>query len=192
MKILVTEDQFSKIKNLVKEQEDTYDEQCFMEEPQIMGDFIGLDIQEEDLGPEMTDDQLLNMVKPENKGILGKILNNLSQMSPDGLKNELDNLRKLKNLKEQQTPYMERNTTIAGVQVPTALVHGMLAIVGIAILSKLSRLLFTGSTRRRYTRRQRLRDRAVGCQGARARARLVAQRRRREGWRSFLRKLGLR
>ena len=40
--------------------------------------------------------------------------------------------------------------------------------------------------------RSRLASRAQGCQGAGARAKLVRRRRRREAWRSFLRKLGIR
>jgi len=192
MEILITESQFEKIKNIITEQEvDNYDEECLKDETDALGEFLGMSLSDEDLGPEMSDQQILGITKENNRGFMSKILRNLSQMSLEELKNELDKVVSLKNLKEQQTPYMERQTNIAGVKVPTAVVHGVLGIVVIAILSKMMKM-FQGGGRGRYNRRQRLRDRAVGCQGGAARARLVAQRRRRENWKRFLKKIGLR
>ena len=112
----------------------------------------------------------------------------LQNMDEDQLKQELNKVMSLKNLKEQGTPYLEQTIDIAGTQVPKVAVHGLLALIAISILSKLLKMIPQNQSRRG----SRLRSKAVGCQGAGARARLVRRRRRREAWRSFMRKLGIR
>ena len=114
-------------------------------------------------------------------------------MNMEQLRDQLKKVMSMKNLKEQETPYMDRTTEIGGVQVPTAVVHGSLGLLAIAILTKMIKALSgMGTGGRRGGRRGRLASRATGCQGGAARAKLVRMRRRRENWRSFLRKIGLR
>jgi hypothetical protein len=149
-----------------------------------------MNLNDEDLGPEMSNQQILAMTNEKNREVMSKILNNLSQMSSEELKNQLNNVISLRNIKEQQTPYMERQTSIAGVNVPTPIIHGVLALVVISILSKIMKIMFQGGGgQRRGGRRRRS---MVGCQGGAVRARLVAQRRRRENWKRFLKKIGVR
>jgi len=104
------------------------------------------------------------------------------------LKQELNKVMSLKNLKEQNTPYIEQTIEIGGAQIPKVVVHGLLGLIVISILSKLLKMIPQNQSRGR----SRLASRAQGCQGAGARARLVRRRRRRETWRSFLKKLGIR
>ena len=151
-------------------------------------------LEPQDIGGDLSSEELVSTVSdPNQKNILLKVLNNLSQMDMEQLKNELKKVVSMKNLKEQQTPYFERTTEIGGIQVPTAVVHGSLGLLAIAILTKMIKGLGniqsnSGSRRRR----SRISSRAQGCQGGAARARLQRMKRRRESWREFLRKVGLR
>jgi hypothetical protein len=186
MKIVITE---SQLKYIV-EQEDV----CLQDELMELNDFLGgvVEINSDDIGGDMTDEELMIGIQdPKVKNVLSKILSNLSRMTPEQLREELKKVMSLKNLKEQQTPYMDRTTTIGGVTVPTVAIHGVLGLIAISILTKLIKAMgnIQGS---RGNRRRRLSSRAVGCQGGAARAKLQRQRRRRESWRRFLVKVGLR
>jgi hypothetical protein len=136
--------------------------------------------------------ELANEVSnPKAKQMFGKILTNVESMSFDELKNELKKLLSLKNsLKEQQTPYLEQNVTIAGVTVPKVAAHAVLGVVIIAVLSKLINLIGSKMDSVKSPRRSGSKY-IVGCQGARSRAQAVRRRRRKENWRGFLRKMGL-
>jgi hypothetical protein len=129
---------------------------------------------------------------PKMKQLFAKMLTNVDGMSFDGLKDELKKLISLKNtLKEQQTPYLEQTVEIAGVQVPKAVVHVVLGLVIISILSKLINMIGQKMDSVKSPRRRGGKSSVVGCQAARGRAKAVRRRRRRENWRSFLRKMGL-
>jgi hypothetical protein len=129
---------------------------------------------------------------PKMKQLFAKMLTNVDGMSFDGLKDELKKLISLKNtLKEQQTPYLEQTVEIAGVQVPKAAVHVVLGLVIISILSKLINMIGQKMDSVKSPRRRGGRSSVIGCQAARGRAKAVRRRRRRENWRSFLRKMGL-
>lgn len=195
MDFLITESQFSKLKSVLLEQENNeYSEECLKDEPTILGDFLGVDVQEEDMGPELTDSEILGMTPQNLKGQIGKFLSLIKGKSPEELRDGLKDLKSPVN--EQQTPYIQRETTLNvfgdTIKVPTVAIHGFLVIAGIALLSKLSQSLFQGVSSSRGNRRRRLASRATGCQGGAARAKLVRMRRRRENWKRFLRKLNLR
>ena len=99
----------------------------------------------------------------------------------------------LKNtIKEQQTPYLEQNVTIAGVTVPKAVVHGVLGIVIIAMLSKIINYLGKSMDNEKPSRGRRPGPNVIGCQASRGRAIAIRRRRRRENWRAFLKKMNLR
>lgn len=189
MKILISESQYKVL--VEQESEDV----CVQDELDTLNDFLGgiVTVEPEDIGGELSHEDLLSTVTdPKEKNMLNKVLNNLSQMNMEQLRDQLKKVMS-KNLKEQETPYMDRTTDIAGVQVPTAVVHGSLGLLAIAILTKMIKgLSGMGTEGRRGGRGARLASRATGCQGGAARARLVRMRRRRENWRSFLRKIGLR
>lgn len=191
MKILISESQYKVL--VEQESEDV----CVQDELDTLNDFLGgiVTVEPEDIGGELSHEDLLSTVTdPKEKNMLTKVLNNLSQMNMEQLRDQLKKVMSLRNIKEQQTPYMDRTTDIAGVQVPTAVVHGSLGLLAIAILTKMIKGLSGMSTGggRRGGRRARLASRATGCQGGAARAKLVRMRRRRESWRRFLKKLGLR
>lgn len=191
MKILISESQYKVL--VEQESEDV----CVQDELDTLNDFLGgiVTVEPEDIGGELSHEDLLSTVTdPKEKNMLTKVLNNLSQMNMEQLRDQLKKVMSLRNIKEQQTPYMDRTTDIAGVQVPTAVVHGSLGLLAIAILTKMIKGLSGMGTGggRRGGRRARLASRATGCQGGAARAKLVRMRRRRESWRRFLKKLGLR
>jgi hypothetical protein len=190
MKILISESQY---KVLIEQESDDV---CVQDELDTLNDFLGgiVTVEPEDIGGELSHEDLLSTVTdPKEKNMLTKVLNNLSQMNMEQLRGELKKVMSMKKLKEQQTPYMDRTIEIGGVQVPTAVVHGSLGLLVIAILTKMIKgLSGMGNGGRRGGRRARLSSKATGCQGGAARARLVRMRRRRENWRSFLKKIGLR
>lgn len=182
MKIIITENQ---LKTLTEQM--STDEQCIQPEiDELNSVYDGLG---ELFGAEYDDQEIIELVSDsKQKQVLGQILKGLDNMTLDQLKQELGKVLSIKNLKEQGTPYMDQTIEIGGTQVPKPLVHGIIGIVVISILSKLLKMIPQNQSRRG----SRLRSRAVGCQGAGARSRLVRRRRRREAWRSFMRKLGLR
>jgi hypothetical protein len=186
MKIVITESQLRYV--LEQEQNDL----CLQDELMDVNDFLGgiVNLAPEDIGGELENEDLLSQVAdPKYKNILSKILQNISVMNPEQLRDTFKKIMSMRSLKEQQTPYLERTTDIAGVQVPTAGIHAVLGLVAIAVVTKLIKALgnMSGGGGNR-----RLSSRAVGCQGGAARARLQRMRRRRESWRRFLKKVGLR
>ena len=182
MKIIITENQL----RTLTEQMST-DEQCIQPEiDELNSVYDGLG---ELFGAEYNDQEIIELVSDsKQKQVLGQILKGLDNMTLDQLKQELGKVLSIKNLKEQGTPYMDQTIEIGGTQVSKPIVHGIIGIVVISILSKLLKMIPQNQSRRG----SRLRSKAVGCQGAGARARLVRRRRRREAWRSFMRKLGIR
>jgi hypothetical protein len=193
MKIVITE---SQLKYVLEQQQD--EEICVQAELDDLNNLLTGIVQVDfnDLGGEMSDEEVISSVTdPKQKNMLSKVLQNLSQMSLEGLRDELKKVISLKNLKEQQTPYLDRTTDIAGVKVPTAVVHGSLGLIAISILSKMLKGLGNMDVNTRNKRRRkysRVASRAQGCQGGAGRAKLQRMKRRRENWRSFLRKIGLR
>lgn len=186
MKYIISESQYEK---LIQEQETDV---CLQDEIDELNDLLGgiVEIEVEDLGGDIPDEEIIGKVKdPKFKGLISQMLTNLSQMAPEQLRDELKKVVSLKNLSEQSTPYFQRVTNIGGVDVPTAAIHGLVGLTAISILSKMINSLGKGGSGRR---RSRIASRATGCQGGRARARLVRMRRRRENWKRFLQKLGLR
>ena len=171
------------VRTILKEQQE---EECLkpeMEELDIL--YPGLS---ELYGAEYEDQEILDMVEnPEQKKYILSILKSLGNLSPEQLKDELSKVVSLKNLKEQSG---SESVNIAGVDVPKDIVHLGLGIIAISILSSLLKKIGSSDGRRR--RDWKLSSRAQGCQGASARAKLVRRRRRRESWRSFLKKIGLR
>ena len=182
MKIIITENQLRTLSEQMSS-----DEQCIQPEIDILNSTLnGLG---ELYGVEYEDQEILNQASdPKQKQILSKVLSGLDNMNVDQLKQEFNKLMSLKNLKEQNTPYLDQTIEFGGTQIPKVAVHGLLGLIAISILSKLIKMVPQNQSRGR----SRLASRAQGCQGAGARAKLVRRRRRRESWRSFLKKIGLR
>ena len=182
MKIIITENQLRTLSEQMSS-----DEQCIQPEvDELNSVFQGLG---ELYGVEYEDQEVLDQTSdPKQKQLLSQILKGLQNMDVKQLKQELNKVKSLKNLKEQNTPYIEQTIEIGGTQIPKVVVHGLLGLILISILSKLLKMIPQNQSRGR----SRLASRAQGCQGAGARARLVRRRRRRETWRSFLKKLGIR
>jgi len=182
MKIIITENQLRTLSEQMSS-----DEQCIQPEvDELNSVFQGLG---ELYGVEYEDQEVLDQTSdPKQKQLLSQILKGLQNMDVKQLKQELNKVMSLKTLKEQNTPYIEQTIEIGGVQIPKVVVHGLLGLILISILSKLLKMIPQNQSRGR----SRLASRAQGCQGAGARARLVRRRRRRETWRSFLKKLGIR
>lgn len=184
----------SPIENDIQESEDV----CFQEELDTLNDFLSgiVTLGPEDIGGELSHEDLLSSVTdPKQKNILSKVLINISQMNMDPLRVELIKVMSMKNLKEQPTPYLDRTTEIGGVQIPTVVVHGSLGLLAIAILTRMIKgigNLDVNSKDKRRRKYDRIARRAIGCRGGRFRDRLVRMRRRRESWKSFLSKIGLR
>jgi hypothetical protein len=182
MKIIITENQ---LKTLTEQM--STDEQCIQPEiDELNSVFQGLG---ELYGVEYEDQEVLDQTSdPKQKQLLSQILKGLENMDISQLKQELKKVMSLKNLKEQNTPYLDQTIEIGGAQIPKVAIHGLLGLIAISVLSKLIKMV----PRNQSKGRPRLASRAQGCQGAGARAKLVRRRRRREAWRSFLRKLGIR
>ena len=138
--------------------------------------------------------ELANEIKdPKMKGVFNNIMENLTKMSYPEVLAEFKKLMSIKNtIKEQQTPYLEQNVTIAGVTVPKAVVHGILGIVIIAMLSKIINYLGKSMDNEKPSRGRRPGPNVIGCQASRGRAIAIRRRRRRENWRAFLKKMNLR
>jgi hypothetical protein len=192
MKILISESQYKVL--VEQESEDV----CLQDELDTLNDFLGgiVTLEPEDIGGELSHEDLLSTITdPKQKNMLTKVLSNISQMNMEQLRDELKKVMSMKNLKEQQTPYMDRTTEIGGVQVPTVAVHGSLGLLAIAILTKMIKGLGNIDVNSKNKRRRKydiIASKAIGCQGGSARDRLVRMRRRRENWKSFLKKIGLR
>ena len=190
MKIVITENQ---LKYVLEQQTD---ELCISDYVDMVNSHLGGIVQ-------LTDDEvysayedpsvLLNDIQdPKMKTTFQKILNGISQMSLEQQGAELKNLLgTLKNVQEQQTPYLDQNMVIGGTEVPKVLVHTLGGLVVITLLSKIINTLGKRMDGVKPSRRSGSKY-IVGCQGARSRAKAVRKRRRRENWRSFLRKIGLR
>jgi len=182
MKIIITENQLRTLSEQMSS-----DEQCIQPEvDELNSVFQGLG---ELYGVEYEDQEVLDQTSdPKQKQLLSQILKGLQNMDVKQLKQEWNKVMSLKNLKEQNTPYIEQTIEIGGAQIPKVVVHGLLGLIVISILSKLLKMVPQNQSRGG----SKLASRAQGCQGAGARARLVRRRRRRETWRSFLKKLGIR
>jgi hypothetical protein len=182
MKIIITENQLRTLSEQVLS-----DDQCIKPEiDELNSIFSGLG---ELYGGEYEDQEILDQTTdPKQKQLLSQVLKGLKNMNMTQLRDELDKVMTLKNIKEQNTPYMDQTIGIGGVQVPKIAVHGVLGLIVISILSTLLKMIPQNQSRGG----SRLASRAQGCQGAGVRARLVRRRRRRETWRSFLKKLGIR
>jgi len=192
-KVIISEKELiSLIERVITENEE-YSEECLKDEAVILGNFLGMDIEDSDIGPELSDSEILQMTPKNIKPQIEKLLSIVKGKSPEELRTSLKGLNKMN---EQQTPYLERQTTLTifgeTFKFPTVVLHGFLALVGLTLLSKISESLFQGMSNSRGNRRRRLASKAQGCQGGAARAKLVRMRRRRENWKRFLRKLGLR
>ena len=134
---------------------------------------------------------LAEVTDPKIKNIFQNILNNISKMSLDEMKTELQKVLKLKNtLREQQTPYLDQTIEIAGTQIPKVAVHSLIGLVVISLLSGIIKILSGKIDSIKPTRRSGSKY-IVGCQGSRSRAKAVRKRRRRENWKSFLKKIGM-
>jgi len=180
------------IKRVLSESDDSYSEECFNEEAEILGDFLGIDVKEEDLGPEMSKEEILSMVDDENKSAMSEFMDNVSNMGLGELKRTLNDLLSVEKLKEQNTPYFQQTVRIGMGDYPRILVDGTKVIMILFVITTIMDLLFAvGKNFSGKNRRRRLQSKAVGCQGGNARAKLVRQRRRRENWKRLLRKLGL-
>lgn len=191
MKILVTESQLEYI--LEQQQSEDLCLRDFVETVNSHLDGIVELTPEEIYSAYENSTELLSQISdPKVKDLVNKIYTNISQMDFEQLKSELKNVLSLvKTLKEQQTPYLDQTMSIGGTQVPKVLVH---TVGGLAIISLLSTII-NGLGERMDSVKPRRRSGSkyiVGCQGARSRAKAVRRRRRRENWRSFLRKIGLR
>lgn len=193
MRILITESQERLIiGELINEQEDL----CLRD----FVEFVNANL--EDL-INLTDDEIFSVYEnlseiqkevqdPKLKKIFRKFLENVETMDYSNVKSELKNLLNLKNsLKEQQTPYLEQTFTIANTEIPKYAIHTLLGLMIITLLSKLINLLSQKKDSIKPKRRSVSKS-VVGCQAARGRAKAIQKRRRRENWRSFLRKIGLR
>ena len=190
MKIMVTESQFH---NLTKLMEQT--DECRIKDIDVLNNFLDgvITLDETITGDEVQDNELMSQIKDSNqKYTFEKITNGFDSMDPNQLKDELKKILSVKNLQEQDVPYLEQTMNIGGVDVPKAVVHGIAGLLIISILSKLLKSVGPIFQSSGGSRNQRLRSRAVGCQGANARAKLIRKRRRRENWRTLMRKLGLR
>jgi hypothetical protein len=134
---------------------------------------------------------LAEVTDPKIKNILQNILNNISRMSLDEMKTELQKVLKIKNtIREQQTPYLDQTIEIAGTQIPKVAVHSIVGLVVISLLSTIIKTLSGKMDSVKSSRRSGSKY-IVGCQGARSRAKAVRKRRRRENWERFLKKIGM-
>ena len=144
---------------------------------------------------EYENDELLAVVTdPSKKEYLSNILNGLSNMSVDQLKQELNKVISIRKQKINEQdgnddPYLDRTTNIGGQEVPTVMVHTIGGLLAMGILSAIIRMIGSASTGNNRKRRSKY---IVGCQGARSRAKAVRKRRRRESFRGFLKNIGLR
>jgi hypothetical protein len=193
MEILITESQFKKIENIINEQDDL----CLSDfEETVNGALEGvvqLSADEIYSAYEYPVELSSEISDPNMKKIFTKIVDNLTSMGFDELKNELSKVLSLKkSINEQQIPYLDQTLDIAGVQVSKPLVHGILGLIIITILSKLINMVANKMDSVKSSRRRGRGESVVGCQGSRARAQAVRRRRRRENWKSFLKKIGFR
>jgi hypothetical protein len=193
MEILITESQFKKIENIINEQNDL----CLSDfEETVNGALEGvvqLNADEIYSAYEFPVELSSEISDPNMKNIFTKIVKNLSSMGFDELKNELSKvLSWKKSVNEQQTPYLDQTLDIAGVPVSKPLVHSILGLIIITILSKLINMIANKMDSVKSSRRKGRGSSVVGCQGSRARAQAVRKRRRRENWKRFLNKIGLR
>lgn len=128
----------------------------------------------------------------QKRSLVQKALENISKMTLEQKGQELRKLlSKAKGLKEQQTPYLDQTYNVAGVEMPKVAVDSVIGLILISLLSSIINKLGVKMDSVKPKRRSGSKY-IVGCQGARSRAKAVRRRRRRENWRSFLRKIGLR
>ena len=189
MKIVITE---SQLKYVLEQQQDDL---CIMDlVDTVNGTLEGmLKLTQDEVYSVYEDlNEILREVQdPKMKTLFTNILNNISRMSLEDKKSELKKVLSLKNtLKEQQTPYLDQTIEIAGTQIPKVAVHSVLGLIVISLLSGIIKMINTKMDGVKPSRRSGSKY-VVGCQGARSRAKAVRRRRRRENWKSFLRRIGL-
>lgn len=199
MKYLITESQLLKLKNFLLE-ENEYSEECLKDESVILSDFLGIGIEDSDIGPELSDSEILEMTPENIKPQITKLLSMVKGKTPEELRTALKDLitssKELSTINEQPTPYLQRQTILtiwgAPFPFPTVAIHIFLVVAALAILSSLTTALFDGISKFSGNRKRRLSSKAQGCKGGNARNKLVRMRRRKENWKRLLRKLGLR
>lgn len=196
MKIQLTESQYRRVIDSIKEQNES--QECSLNDIDVLNEFLDgvVEFDETTLGPETSVEELSGDISdPKTKKIFQELGQRLDSLSADQLKEELKKVLSMKNLQEQDTPYLEQSVNIAGMDVPKVFVHGALGLIAVAIISKLFKFLGSipnGMKSRNRRGYQRLVSKSVGCQGSGARAQLVRRRRRRENWRRFMKNMGLR
>lgn len=127
----------------------------------------------------------------QKRSLAQRALENISKMTLEQKGQELRKLfSNVKGLKEQQTPYMDQTYNIAGVEMPRVAVDSVVGLVAIGLLSSIINKLGEKMDAVKPSRRSG-RNYIIGCQGARSRAKAVRRRRRRENWKGFLRRIGL-
>jgi hypothetical protein len=196
MKYLITESQLLKLKNFLLE-ENEYSEECLKDESVILSDFLGIGVEDSDIGPELSDSEILGMTPENIKPQITKLLSMVKDKTPEELRTGLiEIMTQSKKLNEQQIPYLQRETVLtiwgAPFRFPTVAIHIFLVVAALAILSSLTTALFDGISKFSGNRKRRLSSKAQGCKGGNARNKLVRMRRRKENWKRLLHKLGLR
>lgn len=191
MKIIITENQL----NYVLEQNQE-EQLCLSDFNETVNSFLDgvVKLSDDEIYSAYEDPMTLaNEIKdPKTKMLFENILKRLENMSIAQVLSELKKLISIKKtLKEQQTPYLEQNITIAGVEMPKVVAHSILGLLIILFLSKIIVYLDKIMNKVKTSGRRR-RSNVVGCQASRGRAMAIRRRRRRENWKSFLKRLGIR
>lgn len=191
MKIIITENQF----NYVLEQNQE-EELCLSDFNETVNSFLDgvVKLSDDEIYSAYEDPMTLaNEIKdPKTKMLFENISMRLENMSISQVLSELKKLISIKKtLKEQQTPYLEQNITIAGVEMPKVVAHSIIGLLIILFLSKI--IVYLDKIMNKVkTSSRRPRSNVVGCQASRGRAMAIRRRRRRENWKSFLKRMGIR
>lgn len=191
MKIIITENQL----NYVLEQNQE-EELCLSDFNETVNSFLDgvVKLSDDEIYSAYEDPMTLaNEIKdPKTKMFFENISKRLENMSIAQVLSELKKLISLKKtLKEQQTPYLEQNITIDGVEMPKVVAHSILGLFIILFLSKIIVYLDKIMNKVKTSGRRRSSN-VVGCQASRGRAMAIRRRRRRENWKSFLKRIGIR
>jgi hypothetical protein len=189
MKIVITENQ---LKYVLEQQSD---ELCIQDYVETVNSHLNglVNLTDDEVYSAYEDpNEILNEVKDsKTRTIVQNIITNISRMTLDQKKSELKKLLGMvKGIQEQQTPYIEQTVEISGVQVPKVAVHSVVGLVIIVLLSKIINILGQKMDSIKPSRKSGSKY-IVGCQGARSRAKAVRRRRRKENWKNFLRKIGV-
>lgn len=191
MKIIITENQL----NYVLEQNQE-EELCLSDFNETVNSFLDgvVKLSDDEIYSAYEDPMTLaNEIKdPKTKMLFENISMRLENMSISQVLSQLKKLISIKKtLKEQQTPYLEQNITIAGVEMPKVVAHSIIGLLIILFLSKI--IVYLDKIMNKVkTSGRRPRSNVVGCQASRGRAMAIRRRRRRENWKSFLKRMGIR